>query len=101
MAIRYGVIGCGAIGQRRHIPEIAANKNAVLAALCDINEGRVQEVAEKYKVEQTFTDYRDMLKSVELDAVVIGTPNYLHAPQAIDSLKAGKHVLVEKPMATT
>jgi predicted dehydrogenase len=42
-----------------------------------------------------------MLKSADIDAVVIGTPNYLHAPQTIDSLKAGKHVLVEKPMATT
>ncbi|MCL2646573.1 MAG: Gfo/Idh/MocA family oxidoreductase [Phycisphaerales bacterium] len=101
MPVRYGIIGCGAIGQRRHIPEIAANKNAVLAALCDMNQARVEEVGEKYHLSELFTDYRQMLEQVELDAVVIGTPNYLHAPQTIDAFKAGKHVLVEKPMATT
>ena len=101
MSVRYGVIGCGAIGQRRHIPEIAANRDSVLAALCDINQSRVEEVGEKYNVSEVFTDYREMLKYADLDAVVIATPNYLHAPQTIDAFKAGKHVLVEKPMATT
>jgi predicted dehydrogenase len=101
MAVRYGVIGCGAIGQRRHIPEIAANEDAVLAALCDINPARLQEVATKYAVSATFTDYRQMLRSADLDAVVVGTPNYLHSPQTLDALAAGMHVLVEKPMATT
>lgn len=101
MAVRYGVIGCGAIGQRRHIPEIAANKDAVLAALCDTNQNRVEEVGVKYRVSATFTDHREMLRSAELDAVVIATPNYLHAPQTLDAFAARKHVLVEKPMATT
>ena len=101
MLVRYGVIGCGAIGQRRHIPEIMARKDAQLVALCDINPVRLAEVAGRFGNPQTFADHRQMLKLAELDAVVVGTPNYLHAPQAIDALKAGKHVLVEKPMATT
>ena len=101
MPVRYGVIGCGAIGQRRHIPECANNKNAVLVAVCDINAARAEEVAGKFGAEQTYTDHRAMLQTADIDAVVVGTPNYLHAPQTIDALKAGKHVLVEKPMATT
>src|ERR1700722_19254379 len=95
MTVRYGVIGCGAIGQRRHIPEITANKNAVLAALCDVNPKRVEEVGAKYRVGATFTDHREMLRSMELDAIVIATPNCLHAPQTLDAFAAGMHVLVE------
>src|SRR6185295_11706729 len=92
--------GCGAIGQRRHIPECAAHADCALVAVCDINKPRVEEVAKLHKA-KAFTDYREMLKSAEIDAVVVGTPNKFHAPQTIDSLNAGKHVLVEKPMAGT
>ncbi|MEI7766141.1 MAG: Gfo/Idh/MocA family oxidoreductase [Phycisphaerae bacterium] len=101
MTIRVGVIGCGAIGQRRHIPELAQNDKVVLAAICDCNEARVQQVAQKFGVPEAYTDYREMLTSADLDAVVIGTPNYLHAPMALAAFKQGLHVLVEKPMATT
>ncbi len=100
MRVRYGIIGCGAIGQRRHIPEVAANKNAELVALCDANGKRAREVAEKYGVPRVHADYRELLKD-DIDAVIIGTPNYLHAPMTMAAFKAGKHVLVEKPMATT
>jgi len=101
MPVKYGVIGCGAIGQRRHIPEVARNTDAVLVALCDINEKRLAEVAQKFGVKETYTDYRQMLRKADIDAVIIGTPNYLHAPMTLAAFKAGKHVLVEKPMATT
>jgi predicted dehydrogenase len=101
MPVRFAVIGCGAIGQRRHIPECATNKNIELVALCDINEQRVHEVAEKFNVNETYTDHRELLKNPNIDAVIVATPNYLHAPQTIDALRAKKHVLVEKPMATT
>lgn len=101
MPVKYGIIGCGAIGQRRHIPEVAADKDATLVALCDINEKRLAEVAAKYGVTETYTDYKKMLKEADIDAVVIGTPNATHGPMTIDAFKAGKHVLVEKPMAVT
>ena len=100
MPVRFGIIGCGAIGQRRHIRECAANENCQLVALCDIKKTRVEEFAEKYKA-TPFTDYKEMLKGAELDAVVVGTPNKWHAPMTIDAFGAGKHVLVEKPMAGT
>lgn len=101
MSLRFGIIGCGAIGQRRHIPECHANPHAKIVALCDVNAERVEQVADKYDVKATYTDYRQMLKKEELDAVVVGTPNATHAPMSIAALDAGFHVLVEKPMAAS
>jgi UDP-N-acetylglucosamine 3-dehydrogenase len=98
--VKYGVIGCGAIGQRRHIPEIVAGADSKLVAVADINEKRAQEVAAKHGV-QAYTDYKQLLKQADIDAVVVCGPNYVHAEQTIAAFKAGKHVLVEKPMATT
>lgn len=98
--VRYGIIGCGAIGQRRHIPEAAANPASVVAALCDPVGERVEALANEHGAE-AYTDHKQMLKKADIDAVVVGGPNFLHARQSIDALRAGKHVLCEKPMATT
>ena len=98
--VRYGIIGCGAIGQRRHIPEAAANPASIVAALCDPVGERVEAFAADHGAE-AYTDHKRMLKDAEIDAVVVGSPNYLHAKQTIDALRAGKHVLCEKPMATS
>jgi UDP-N-acetylglucosamine 3-dehydrogenase len=100
MPVRYGVIGCGAIAQRRHIPECVANPDSKLVALADPVKERVEELAAKYGA-KAYTDYKEMLKGPDVDAVVVAGPNSLHASQSIDALNAGKHVLCEKPMATT
>lgn len=100
MAIKYGFIGCGAIAQRRHLPECAQNIHSVVAALADPMGERVAELAQKYGA-KPFTDYKEMLAKADIDAVVVAGPNALHAEQSIAALNAGKHVLVEKPMATT
>jgi predicted dehydrogenase len=62
---------------------------------------RAEEIAKKFNVGTTYTDYKQMLKKEQLDAVVVGTPNAYHAEQSIAGLNAGCHVLVEKPMAGT
>jgi UDP-N-acetylglucosamine 3-dehydrogenase len=98
--LRVGVIGCGSIAQHRHLPEYLANQNVELVAVCDINEERVKEIAEKYEVE-AYTNYEELVSSGTVDAVSVCTPNYLHAPISIASLNAGLHVLCEKPMATS
>ncbi|WP_144554293.1 Gfo/Idh/MocA family protein [Bacillus sp. X1(2014)] len=98
--LRVGVIGCGSIAQHRHIPEYLANQNVELVAACDINEERVNEIAEKYEVE-AYTNYEELVSSGIVDAVSVCTPNYLHAPISIAALNAGLHVLCEKPMATS
>ena len=98
--LRVGVIGCGSIAQHRHLPEYIANKNVELVAVCDINENRVKEIAEKYEA-AAYTNYEELLTSGTVDAVSVCTPNYLHAPISIAALNAGLHVLCEKPMATS
>jgi predicted dehydrogenase len=100
MAVRYGIIGCGAIAQRRHIPECVANPQSKLVALADPVAGRAEELAAKYGA-KAYTDYTKMLADKDIDAVIVAGPNSLHAAQSIEALAAGKHVLCEKPMATT
>ncbi|MEO2077936.1 MAG: Gfo/Idh/MocA family oxidoreductase [Bacillus sp. (in: firmicutes)] len=98
--LRVAVIGCGSIAQHRHLPEYKANKNVELVAVCDINEERAIEVAEKFGA-KAYTNYEELLNDGAVDAVSVCTPNYLHAPISIAALHAGVHVLCEKPMATS
>src|SRR6059058_3519463 len=102
MPVKYGVIGVGAIAQRRHIPECCANPDSQLAALADPVPGRADSVCQNYGGRaKCYADYKEMLKDPNVDAVVVAGPNSLHAQQSIEALQAGKHVLCEKPMATT
>lgn len=98
--IKVGVIGCGSIAKYRHIPEYALNKNVELVAFCDIVLERAQEFANEYNA-KAYTDYKELLKQEEVDAISVCTPNVLHAPISIAALEAFKHVMCEKPMATS
>ncbi len=100
--VNYGCIGAGAIAQRRHLPEAHANPDSNVVAVVDPVRERAKEIAERYGA-KAFPNHKAMLAdaSLKLDAVVVCTPNTLHAPQAVDALKAGLHVLCEKPMATS
>ena len=99
MTVKYGVIGCGAIAQRRHLPECAANPASKLVAVADPVAERVEELAKKYGA-KAFLKYKEMLAASDIDAVVVAGPNASHASMSIEALEAGKHVLCEKPMAT-
>ena len=95
--VRVGLIGTGMIAQVMHLPQLLEPPDQFeVAALCDISPGTVAAVANKYGVANTYTDHRDMLAQADLDAVLVLTPN--HARPAIDAVRAGKHVLIEKPM---
>ncbi|WP_394171760.1 Gfo/Idh/MocA family protein [Guptibacillus hwajinpoensis] len=98
--LQVGVIGCGSIAQHRHLPEYAANKQIEVAAVCDIVKTRADEIAALYGA-VSYESVEELLQNKEIDAVSVCTPNYLHAPISIAALKAGKHVLCEKPMATS
>jgi predicted dehydrogenase len=98
--IRIGVIGTGSISGV-HLNAYKNNPNVEIYALCDINEERVKAAAEKYGVTRIFTDMHEMLKLEEIDAVSVCTWNSQHAPCTIAALDAGKHVICEKPMATS
>lgn len=96
--VKIGIIGTGSISNL-HMSGYIPLKNVEVIAACDINEERVKEFAKKYNIPNTFTDYNEMLKMEELDAVSVTAWNNIHAPASIASLNAGKHVLCEKPLA--
>ena len=98
--VRIGVIGAGAIGPA-HFRSYQAVADAELVAVCDVDAGRAKKAAAEYGFSHVFSDYRDMLKGDLVDAVSVCTPNRLHAPQSIAASQAGKHVLCEKPLATS
>ncbi len=98
--LRVAVVGCGSIAIHRHIPEYASRKDVEIVALVDPNTKRAKELAKQYGVPDVMKDIDEALK-LGINAVSICTPNYLHAPQTIKALKAGAHVLCEKPMAAS
>jgi UDP-N-acetylglucosamine 3-dehydrogenase len=100
MPVGIGVIGCGAIAQRRHIPEAIAHPDARLVAVADLKLDRARAWAQPNGA-AAYDDYRDLLGDPKVDAVVVCTPNAFHARHTTDAFRAGKHVMVEKPMAVT
>lgn len=97
--LNVGVIGLGAIGQK-HCESLVQIRQAKLSAIADVNETVLKKTAEKFGA-RAFTNYKQMLADSDLDAVVIATPDHLHREASILAAEAGKHILVEKPIATT
>ncbi len=97
--VRVAVVGGGNVAQVAHIPAYRANPNARLVAMVDKDPVKGQRLREQWGFDSFYEDITDMLKHEEIDAVDICTPNYLHAPMAIASLRSGCHVMCEKPMA--
>ena len=95
--VRVGVIGCGA--GIFHLEGYAEEPRADVVALAGLDTDRCRELAEKFHVGQTFGDYRELLAEADIDAVSVVVPNHLHLPVTLAALAAGKHVLVEKPLA--
>mgnify|MGYP006294614871 CR=1 FL=1 len=100
MKLKFGIIGAGSIVRYRHLPETSMNVHSEVNAVCDIVEPRAQEMARKYHC-KAYTDYQEMLLDPDLDAIIVAATNTTHAEMSIAALEAGKHVLCEKPMATS
>ena len=98
--IRIGVVGCGLIAQMMHVPHLAELDDLYeIAALCDVSPGALAFVGDRYHVGRRHGDWRTLVRE-PLDAVLIATAGS-HAPIALAALRAGKHVLTEKPMCYT
>ena len=97
--INIGVIGCGSIAQKGHLPWYWESSKSNLLAVCSDLEDEVKSVAKRWQVEKWFTNYQDLLAMDEIDAVSICTPVWLHQEIAVAAAEAGKHILCEKPMA--
>ena len=102
MAIGWGVIGAGGIARRRTIPEgIVPARGAKLVAVMDIEARAAREVAAELGGVAWTTELDALLARDDVDAVYIATPAYVHAEQALAAIGAGKHALIEKPVAMT
>jgi len=96
--IKVGIVGAG-IG-RLHASSFKKCPDVEVKAICDIDSDRAKCAAEESGAIDIYEDYRDMLADDEICAIAVCTPNWLHAPHAIGSFEAGKHVFCEKPIAT-
>ncbi|NUQ01454.1 MAG: Gfo/Idh/MocA family oxidoreductase, partial [Armatimonadetes bacterium] len=100
--VGIGIIGCGGIGFNQHIPAYLAHTDLCdVVAVCDISEELAKKAGAQYDVKHVYTDYVDLLARDDIQAVSICTPNLYHFDPTIAALTAGKHVLVEKPLADT
>lgn len=100
--LRVGVVGCGGIANGKHLPAMKRNKNFEIVAFCDIDEEKAGKAKKEYGTPEAkiYTDYEELLRE-DLQAVYVLTPNKSHAMISIAAMRAGKHVMCEKPMAKT
>ena len=97
--LKIGLIGCGKITEVRHAPEYAENPNCQIIGFYDVRHEKAEELAKAYQA-KAFQSVEELLAS-DVDAVSVCAANRYHAELSIQALKAGKHVLCEKPMAVT
>jgi predicted dehydrogenase len=98
--VGFGVIGAGLFGEN-HALVYSRLPGVELVAVCDQNEARAREVAERYGARTYYTDYVQLLAEPDISAVSIATPDFAHSEIALAAAQAGKHILCEKPLATT
>jgi len=99
--VGFGIIGCGGIASYFHIPELREVNEARIVSVSDIKPHRAELTAKKFGVKSWYADYHHLLARDDVEAVVVATPHPTHAQIAIDSMEAGKHVIIQKPMTTS
>jgi predicted dehydrogenase len=98
-SIRLGIIGCGRVAEERHLPALVRLPQLRVVAAADPDTTRLQHLADRLRIAHRSSDYRALLDRSDVDAVAILTPTASHATIALAALEAGKHVLIEKPLA--
>ncbi len=100
--LKFAIVGCGRISDL-HAPGYLKNPNVEIYAVCDVDKEKATTKAREWgvKEEHIYTDFTQMMKNNQIDAVELLVPHHLHAPLAIEACEAGKHVSVQKPMANS
>jgi len=98
--VKVGIIGCGSIAKHRHAPEYGINAGVEIVAFADRKLDRAADLALKYGG-KAYDRWEDVVSRTDIDAISVCTSNISHAPISIAALETGKHVLCEKPLATT
>ena len=99
--IKVGIIGCGGIATKKHMPALKKVPDCEMVAFCDIIPERAENAAKNFGTPNATwcTDYKELLANPDIDVVHVCTPNRSHSFITVDALEAGKHVMCEKPMA--
>jgi predicted dehydrogenase len=98
---KFAVIGLGGIAQLVHLPILSKLKDVEIVSVAEVNKNRLNSVAEKFGIKNKFTDYKELIAKSDFDAAIIATPTNTHPDIANDFIKAGKDLLIEKPIART
>lgn len=101
MKIKWGVIGCGGIADRRTLPGMMLSENAELIAVMDANKAAAESCKEKYNAKYAFDNIEELLAIDEIQAVYIASPVFCHKEQAFAAADRGKDILIEKPVGLT
>lgn len=99
--LKVGILGCGPIAQAAHLESVTKARNAELYAICDVADDLRERMAATHAPAKSFRDYDEMLADPVLEAVVIATSDAFHVAAAAAALRAGKHVLCEKPLGVS
>ena len=97
--LRWGILGCGDIAGKTFAPCLVQSDCCELVAVMRRDAAKAREFAEQFGVERAYSDVGQLINDPQVDALVIATPPHVHAEQTVAAARAGKHVLVEKPMA--
>jgi predicted dehydrogenase len=98
-SIGVAIVGCGGIALQNHLPGLALCPDTKVVALCDNDAATLERARQQTGVNTVSTQYEDIVKRDDVQAVIIATPNFTHAPIALAAIAAGKHLLCEKPLA--
>lgn len=96
--IRFGIVGAGAVSDFHHVPGIRVDPRAELVAVCDPNRELLEQRRRDWSVDKLYTDYADLARDRNVDAVIIATPNDTHYAIAMACIEEGKHLMCEKPL---
>jgi predicted dehydrogenase len=97
--IGVAIVGCGGITLQNHLPGLALCPDTRVVALCDNDAATLERARQQTGITVSSTKYEEIVKRDDVQAVIIATPNFTHAPMALAAIAAGKHVLCEKPIA--
>jgi predicted dehydrogenase len=97
--VRWGILGCAGIAEKAFIPAVLGSSNGALAAIAARDENRARAWASRFGFARAHPTYRELVEDPAVDAIYNPLPNDLHAEWSIRAMRAGKHVLCEKPMA--
>jgi myo-inositol 2-dehydrogenase / D-chiro-inositol 1-dehydrogenase len=98
-AIRLGIVGCGAVTQRHHLPALKWVRDIKVVALADHDTNLLERLATEYQVSGRYATYHELVRAGNVDAVAVCLPPQLHAEVALAALEEGKHLFIEKPLA--